>query len=151
MRRLRSDCGAAPVDFVLVGGLLLTPLFLAVIQLGLALHVRNTLVACANEGARYAANANRTPADGAERARACITSSLRPSYAEDVRVGLLAEDGVATVEVTVRAPLPMVAFTGPSTTVCNVPATASEAACGRRTPTTCTPTSCRRTALRPSR
>jgi Flp pilus assembly protein TadG len=109
-----SDRGAAPVDFVLVGGVLLTPLFLGIVQLGLDLHVRNTLVACASEGARYAANADRTLADGEERARTCITSSLRSSYAEDVHAQVVSAAGVPTVEVTVKAPLPIVAFTGPA-------------------------------------
>jgi Flp pilus assembly protein TadG len=114
VRRLRDERGAAPVDFVLVGGLLLTPLFLGVVQLGFDLHVRNTLVACASEGARYAANADRTLADGEARTRDCITSSLRASYAENVQAGVVSESGVPTVEVTVRAPLPIVAFAGPS-------------------------------------
>ena len=39
-------------DFVLVSGLV-SLLFLAVLQVGLALHIRNTLIACASEGARY--------------------------------------------------------------------------------------------------
>jgi Flp pilus assembly protein TadG len=112
--RFLDDRGAAPVDFVLVGGLLLTPLFLGVIQLGLDLHVRNTLVACASEGARYAANADRTLADGEARARQCITSSLRAPYAEDVHADVISNAGVPTVELTVRAPLPLVAFSGPS-------------------------------------
>ena len=43
VRRPRDD-GAAVVEFVLVG-VLLTALFLALVQLGLALHVRNTLQA----------------------------------------------------------------------------------------------------------
>lgn len=113
-RRLGPDRGAAPVDFVLVGGLLLTPLFLGVLQLGFDLHVRNTLVACASEGARYAANADRTLADGEARTRECITSSLRSSYAGDVRAAVASQDGVPTIEMTVRAPLPIVAFAGPS-------------------------------------
>jgi hypothetical protein len=112
--RFFGDRGAAPVDFVLVGGLLLTPLFLGVVQLGLDLHVRNTLVACASEGARYAANADRTLVDGETRARQCITSSLRASYAEDVHADVVSDAGMPTVEVTVRAPLPLVAFAGPS-------------------------------------
>jgi hypothetical protein len=114
LRTSAADRGAAPVDFVLVGGLLLTPLFLGVVQLGLALHVRNTLVACASEGARYAANADRVPADGAARAEACITTSLRDSYARDVTATVVDDSGMPTVEVTVRAPLPVVAFVGPT-------------------------------------
>jgi hypothetical protein len=93
---------------------LLTPLFMAVVQLGLGLHVRNTLVACASEGARYAANADRTPDDGAARTRQCIAASLRSSYAGSVSAVVRDIDGVPTVEVTVRAPLPVIAYVGPS-------------------------------------
>src|SRR3954453_20950667 len=114
MCRRFGDRGAAPVDFVLVGGLVLTPLFLGVVQLGLDLHVRNTLVACAREGAVSAANADRPRGDGETRARDCIATSLRSSFADDVRAAGVDEDGVPMVEVTVRAPLPIVAFTGPS-------------------------------------
>jgi hypothetical protein len=84
------------------------------VQLGLGLHVRNTLVACASEGARYAANADRTPDDGVVRTRQCIAASLRASYADSVTAAVRDADGVLTVEVTVRAPLPVVAYVGPS-------------------------------------
>lgn len=39
-------------DFAMLAGLV-SVLFLAVFQVGLALHTRNTLIACAAEGARY--------------------------------------------------------------------------------------------------
>ena len=45
-----GDAGAAVVEFVLVSVLLLG-LFLSVLQVGFALYVRNTLVACAADGA----------------------------------------------------------------------------------------------------
>jgi hypothetical protein len=76
--------------------------------------VRNTLVSCASEGARYAANADRSLADGEDRARQCIASALRSSYAQDVHATVVDDGGLPTVEVTVRAPLPIVAFAGPS-------------------------------------
>ncbi|MGZ4598201.1 MAG: TadE/TadG family type IV pilus assembly protein, partial [Actinomycetes bacterium] len=79
-RRSYDDEGAAIVDFTLVG-ILLTVLFLALLQLGLALHVRNTLVASAAEGARYAANADRSPASGAAVTRQLIRDSLADSFA----------------------------------------------------------------------
>ena len=50
--------GSAVVDFVLVGGLL-TMFFLAIIQLTLILHVRNTLIDAAASGARYGTLADR--------------------------------------------------------------------------------------------
>ncbi|BDZ44332.1 TadE/TadG family type IV pilus assembly protein [Naasia aerilata] len=49
MRPGAHDEGSAPVEFVLVGALL-TLLVLSVLQLGLALHVRNTVTDAAAEG-----------------------------------------------------------------------------------------------------
>jgi Flp pilus assembly protein TadG len=112
-RRARTgDAGSAVVDFTLVG-ILLTFLFLALLQLGLALHVRNTLVASAAEGARYGANADRTPADGAAVTRQIIRDSLADSFADDVTGGLETLDGVTTVVVRVDARLPLFGLLGP--------------------------------------
>ena len=46
---LRDDGGSAVAEFVMVGALL-TVLTLSVIQLGLALHIRNTVLDAASEG-----------------------------------------------------------------------------------------------------
>ena len=51
MDRTRRERGAAVADFALVCTLVLA-VFLAVFQLGLALHTRNMLISCASEGAR---------------------------------------------------------------------------------------------------
>jgi Flp pilus assembly protein TadG len=109
----RDDRGSAIVEFTLVG-VLLTVLFLALLQLGLALHVRNTLVASAAEGARYAANADRTPADGEEVTRALIRDALADSFADRVTSGFETVGGVPTVYVDVDATLPLVGLLGPS-------------------------------------
>jgi Flp pilus assembly protein TadG len=109
----RSDDGAAVVDFVLVG-VLLTLLFVALLQLGLALHVRNTLTAAAAEGARYGANADRGPADGAAITRRMIRDSLADSFADDVTAATETLDGVPTVVVRVRARLPVIGLLGPA-------------------------------------
>jgi Flp pilus assembly protein TadG len=108
----RGDGGSAVVDFTLVG-VLLTFLFLALLQLGLALYVRNTLVASAAEGARYGANADRTPADGAAVTRELIRDSLADSFAGDVTSGTETVDGVVTVVVRVQARLPVFGLLGP--------------------------------------
>lgn len=113
---MRADRGSAPVEFVLVG-VLLTGLFTALLQLGLAMHVRNTLIAAASEGARYGANADRTPADGVGRTRELISSALSGRYAEDVVAGVERRDGVELVVVRVRAPLPVLAWWGPGGTL----------------------------------
>ena len=109
----RCESGAAVVDFVLVGALL-SLLFLAVLQLALVLHVRNTLVASAAEGARFAANADRGPDDGAVQAREIIATALSASFAEQVSAGMEVLDGLPTVYVEVRARLPLVGLLGPA-------------------------------------
>lgn len=109
---LRDDRGSAVVEFTLVG-VLLTLLFLALLQLGLALHVRNTLAASAAEGARYAANADRNTDEGADVTRQLIRDSLADSFAGDVTSGLETVDGVSTVYVQVRARLPVFGLLGP--------------------------------------
>jgi Flp pilus assembly protein TadG len=116
MRRLRDvsvvdDRGAAVVEFTLVG-VLLTMLTLAVIQLGLALHVRNTVLDAAAEGARFGALADNAPADGALRTRTLITEAIGSDYATDIAVGTGDWMGHPAVTVTVRATLPVVGLIG---------------------------------------
>ena len=105
----RADDGAAIVDVVLVSVLVLG-LFLLVLQVGLVLHTRNVLVACAAEGARYGADADRTAADGAERARQAVSQALSNGVARRLRFTstTVQLDGAAVVEVTVSGPLPVV-------------------------------------------
>ncbi|MGW5239912.1 TadE/TadG family type IV pilus assembly protein [Monashia sp. NPDC004114] len=101
-------------EFVMVAALLLF-VALAIFQLGLALYVRNTLVSAASEGARLAARADAAPADGVSRTKALITSSIGEEYARQVSAGrVLEQSGVRAVEITVRAPLPVVGPLGPS-------------------------------------
>jgi Flp pilus assembly protein TadG len=111
-RRAGDDAGAAVVDFTLVG-VLLTFLFLALLQLGLALHIRNTLAASAAEGARYGANADRSPGEGAAVTRELIKASLADSFAGGVTSGTERVSGVLTVYVQVDARLPLVGLLGP--------------------------------------
>jgi len=106
-----SQTGSAVVDFVLVGALL-TLLFVAVIQLTVVLHVRNLLTDCASEGARFGALADRDPQAGAQRAREIIAADLSPAYAADVVAERVTYQGLDTVAVRVRAPLPVVGLFG---------------------------------------
>lgn len=109
----RCDAGAAVVDFVLVSVVLLA-LFLGVVQLGVALHVRNTLVAAAAEGARYGANADRSAADGELRARELVAMSLSSRLVQEVAAGYEDVAGTSTVVVEIRARLPLVGLLGPA-------------------------------------
>ena len=78
----------------------------------MVLHVRNTLIDCAADGARYGALADRGPADGAARARALISQDLSGRYAEHVDAGYENVDGLDTVVVRVSAPLPVLGLVG---------------------------------------
>lgn len=114
VRGLREDSGSAVVDFVLTSALLMF-VFLAVFQLGLALHVRNTLISCAAEGARYGAREGSTPGQGADRARELISRSLSSRFAGGVSASVQpTAAGVQVLVVDVTAPVPVVGPLGPS-------------------------------------
>ncbi len=108
---LRRDDGSAPAEFVMVAALL-TVLTLGVIQLGLALFIRNTVVDAAAEGARFGALADNSLPDGVARATDLITTALGPSYARDVTASTGSYLGHPAVIVTVRAPLPLIGLVG---------------------------------------
>jgi Flp pilus assembly protein TadG len=110
---MEDERGSAVVDFTLVSVLVLV-LFLGVVQVALAVHVRSTLIDCAAEGARVAGRADRGPADGVARTRELVAASLSSRYAEDVVARHTTVDGLPVVEVTVSAPLPVVGLLGPS-------------------------------------
>ena len=99
------------MDFALVGALL-TLLFVAVLQFAVVVHVHNTLVDCASEGARFGALADQNPESGAQRARELIAADLSGAYATDVTAGRERFAGLDTVVVRVRAPMPLVGLLG---------------------------------------
>lgn len=105
--------GAATVDFALIGGLL-TLIFLAITQLTLVLHVRNTLIDAASSGARYGTLADRSPSDAAARTSSIISDAINSSYAQDVSVDQISRGGSLVLQVTVRAPIPVVGLIGPA-------------------------------------
>ncbi len=90
---------------------LLAALALAVVQLALALHVRNTVLDAAAEGARYAALAGNGAADGVARTRALIDAAVSESYARNVTASV-GGAGAEVIEVRVRATLPLVGLIG---------------------------------------
>lgn len=111
--RARDDTGSAVVDFVLVM-MLLVPLVLGIAQVGLVLHVRNTLSSAASEGARAASPLGATPEDGAARARTIIRTALADRHAGDVSASWTTVGGVAGSEVVVRTRVPALGLFGPS-------------------------------------
>ena len=105
-----TDRGSATVEFSLVS-VLVVFLFLLVVQLGFVLHTRNVLVAAAQEGARYGANADRGPRDAERRAFDVVSDALSPRIAARMdrpRAGLVAVDGAVVMEVELAGPMPLV-------------------------------------------
>jgi Flp pilus assembly protein TadG len=111
MNRRRDD-GSAVVDFVLVL-LVLVPFVLGIVQVALVLHVRNTLAAAAAEGARYAATADRGPAEGEAVTREQVDDAIAGRFARDVAVSRTTIGGQPMVVVTVRASVPALGLGGP--------------------------------------
>ena len=111
-----DESGSAVVEFVFVG-ILLTFVTLGVLQLGLALHVRNTVQDAASEGARWGALIDSTPADGVQRTKELITTAVGEQYAQDVSVSSQQWMGAPATVITVKAPLPMIGLWGPSSSM----------------------------------
>ena len=103
-----NDRGAAVVEFTLVG-ILLVALFLGVLQVGLYLHLRNVVVASVAEGAREAANADRSCADGAARAYDLIARAAGTRVADglDFTCDEVLAGGVPAVRLRARGALPL--------------------------------------------
>jgi hypothetical protein len=80
VRRFSEDRGSAIVEFSLITVLLLMLLFV-VLQVAALYYVRSVAGASAAAGARYAANADLRPADGARRASEEIGRGLGPAMA----------------------------------------------------------------------
>ncbi len=116
MRQVRrprrdDDLGSAVVEFTLVSALV-SFVFLAVVQLAVVVHVRNTLVDCAGDGARFGALAGNGPQLAVQRTQQLVTADLSARYAQDVSAGTEDVGGVPTVVVRVRAPLPVIGLFG---------------------------------------
>ncbi|CAN5261562.1 hypothetical protein BH09ACT3_BH09ACT3_08580 [soil metagenome] len=93
-------------------GALLTVLTLSVLQLGLALHIRNTVSDAASEGARFAALADNGLDDGVRRTEELIGSVLGEGYATEVSAEYGSYRGHPASIVTVRTPLPLIGLVG---------------------------------------
>jgi TadE-like protein len=104
--------------------LILIPLFMAILQLGLALYVRNTLAACAQEGARYAADENIVSQGehamtdiATAHATICVHGSLSDSFSRGITASAPTivdplGNPVLVVEVRIAAPFPLVGLFG---------------------------------------
>jgi len=116
------DEGSAVIDFVLVS-MILIPLFAGILQLALDLYVRNTMAACAQDAARYAADADvvslgsdAVQSAASSRATTCIDQALSRHFSAGTITGALTtlDDGqggaLPVVDVEIAAPAPAVGF-----------------------------------------
>jgi Flp pilus assembly protein TadG len=108
---VRDESGSAIVEFLLVS-VLLVALTAGIVQLALALHVRNTLADAAAEGARQASLVGQTDQDGVRRTRDLINVAVGMGEV-DVVARREVWQGSPTVTVTITAPLPLLGFFGP--------------------------------------
>ena len=106
------ETGAAIADFAMVTGLLMF-VFAAVFQLGLTLHIRNTLISCAAEGARVGARVDAAPGDAVARTTQMIDSAISSRFSQNVTSSTESVDGIDVVVVRVTAPLPLIGPLGP--------------------------------------
>jgi Flp pilus assembly protein TadG len=104
--------GSAVVDFVLVM-VLLIPIVMGIVQVGLVLHVRNTLTAAASDGARAGAPVGAGPDDAARRARELVTAALADRFAGNVSARETSLDGIPMIEVLIAADVPALGILGP--------------------------------------
>lgn len=110
-RHRRGDAGSAVVEFCLVM-VVLVPLVLGIIQVGLVLHVRNTLTAAAADGARAASRSGAGLDVGTRRTHDQISRALSPRYARDIRAEHAVVAGQPVVVVRVRASVPALGLFG---------------------------------------
>lgn len=101
------------MDFVLVA-VILVPLMLGLLQVGLVMHVRNTLTAAASEGSRHGAGLNRSLADAEQRTREQIRGVLAGRYANSVRARRITVDGVGLTQVQIQVRVPALGVWGPA-------------------------------------
>lgn len=110
---LRPDAGNAVVEFALVTPLLLL-VALAVLQIGLALHIRTTLTDAAAEGARAAALSGADPLAGERRTRDILSTTLGGGLIDRITVAREWREGLLVVAVGIDATLPLLGLLGPT-------------------------------------
>ena len=114
--RPRDDGGSAVVEFAVITPMLVL-VVLAVVQIGLCLHVRALLQSAATEGARVAAVSGGSAALAEGRIRNALSHSLADGVVSSVTVHRAVVAGMPDMEVTVVARLPLVGLLGPTSLV----------------------------------
>ena len=111
-----NESGSAVVDFVLVGALVIV-VFVALLQVALGVYARNVLTDAAGDGARRAALVGGTEAEARRRVQTLSDAALRRGYVDTVTVSRVPSGDLTIVEVTVKAPFPLLGLLGPGGTL----------------------------------
>ena len=112
----REESGSAVVDFVMVGALVIV-VFVALLQVALGVYARNVLTDAAGDGARRAALVGGTEAEARRRVQTLSDAALRRGYVDTVTVSRVPSGDLTIVEVTVKAPFPLLGLLGPGGTL----------------------------------
>lgn len=107
----KSDSGSIVAESAMIIALI-TMLCATIMQLGVIIHTRNTMIDAASAGARLAALADRDLIDGQDRATTLLTSSIPNAESARVTINRSASDEM--ISVTIDHQLPLLGFmTGP--------------------------------------
>ena len=111
-----NESGSAVVDFVMVGALVIV-VFVALLQVALGVYARNVLTDAAGDGARRAARVGGNEAEARRRVQTLSDAALRRGYVDTVTVSRVPSGDLTIVQVTVKAPFPVLGLLGPGGTL----------------------------------
>ena len=111
-----NESGSAVVDFVMVGALVIV-VFVALLQVALGVYARNVLTDAAGDGARRAALVGGTEDEARRRVQTLSDAALRRGYVDTVTVSRVPSGDLTIVQVTVKAPFPVLGLLGPGGTL----------------------------------
>ena len=98
-------------------GALVIVVFVALLQVALGVYARNVLTDAAGDGARRAALVGGTEAEARRRVQTLSDAALRRGYVDTVTVSRVPSGDLTIVEVTVKAPFPVLGLLGPGGTL----------------------------------
>jgi hypothetical protein len=99
--------GSAPVEFVLVG-VLLVAVALTVLQIAFIAHLRAVAIDSAIAGAAHAGLADTADSEGVDRATELVTSGIAASLVRSVSISSGEAAGRAIASVTIRLAVPAI-------------------------------------------
>lgn len=109
--RLRDDDGAIVAESAMIIALV-TLLCGTILQIGVIIHTKNTLIDVASAGARHAALADRNLTDGQDRTAMLLDEAIPNSRNAHIQVAREPDGERITVTVSHRVPI-LGFFTGP--------------------------------------